>query len=127
MLEKKTGTRDIRLMGGLKNHMPITFLVTFLLVLSMAGLPPMLGFIGKELIYEAKLQLPGLSMIVLVFGVISNILMVAISMLFVYRIFLGAPGNMPRKADEKSPLMLVGPAILALISLFIGSFPGYPG
>ena len=127
MLEKKTGTRDIRLMGGLKNHMPITFLVTFLLVLSMAGLPPMLGFIGKELIYEAKLQLPGLSMIVLVFGVISNILMVAISMLFVYRIFLGAPGNMPRKADEKSPLMLVGPAILALISLFIGLFPAILG
>jgi multicomponent Na+:H+ antiporter subunit A len=25
----------------------------------MAGLPPMLGFIGKELIYEAKIQLPG--------------------------------------------------------------------
>jgi len=127
LIEKKTGTRDITLMGGLRKQMPITFIVTFLLVLSMAGLPPMLGFIGKELIYEAKLQLPGLSMIVLVFGVISNILMVAISILFVYRIFLGVPGKMPRKADEKSSLMLVGPAILALLSLFIGLFPGILG
>jgi multicomponent Na+:H+ antiporter subunit A len=111
------------MLGGLRKQMPITFLITLLLVLSMAGLPPMLGFIGKELIYEAKLQLPGIASLLLVFGVVSNILMVAISMLFVYRIFLGAPGKMLRSANERSPLMLVGPVILALISLFIGLFP----
>jgi multicomponent Na+:H+ antiporter subunit A len=53
--------------------------------------------------------------------------MVTISMLFVYRIFLGAPGKMPERADEKSPLMLIGPLVLALISLLIGLFPGLLG
>jgi multicomponent Na+:H+ antiporter subunit A len=127
MIEKKTGTRDIGLLGGLRKQMPLTFLVTLLLALSMAGLPPMLGFLGKELIYEAKLQLPGISMIVLVIGVLSNILMVTVSTLFVYRIFAGKPGDMPRSANEKSPLLLAGPVILALASLFFGLFPASLG
>ena len=123
MLEKKTGTRDITLMGGLRKKLPITFVVTTLLVLSMAGLPPMLGFLGKELIYEAKLQLPGLAGVVLVFGVISNILLVAISMLFVYRIFLGSPGQTPKNPNEKGFLLILGPVLLAFASLFFGLFP----
>ena len=127
LIEKKTGTRDITLLGGLRKQMPITFLLTILLGLSMAGLPPMLGFLGKELIYEAKLQLPGLAIIVLVLGVVSNILMVTVSTLFVYRIFAGRPGDMPYSADEKSPLLLAGPVILALASLFFGLFPATLG
>jgi len=123
MLEKKTGTRDISLMGGLRSRMPLSFMVTLLLVLSMAGLPPMLGFLGKELIYEAKLQLPGISGVVLVLGVISNMFMVIISLLFVYRIFLGPSGRTPRPPDERGALWIVGPLVLAMFSLFLGLFP----
>lgn len=123
MLEKKTGTRDISLMGGLRKQLPITFIITLLLVLSMAGLPPMLGFLGKELIYEAKLQLPGLSGLILVLGVLSNIFLVSISFLFVYRIFLGTPGKTPKIPDEKNMLLILGSGILALLSLFMGLFP----
>jgi multicomponent Na+:H+ antiporter subunit A len=127
MIEKKTGTRDITLLGGLRKQMPITFLVTILLALSMAGLPPMLGFLGKELIYEAKLQLPGMAAVVLVLGIISNVLMVTVSALFVYRIFIAKPGHGRHSADEKSPLLLAGPIILAIVSLFFGLFPAALG
>lgn len=123
MLEKKTGTRDIHLLGGLRSAMPVSFIVTLLLALSMAGLPPMLGFMGKELIYEAKLQLPGIAGLVLVLGVISNILMVTVSLLFVYRIFLGPRGDTPKIPNEKGILWLLGPMVLAALSLFLGIFP----
>jgi len=123
LLEKKTGTRNINLMGGLRKQLPVTFIVTLLLILSMAGLPPMLGFLGKELIYEAKLQLPGISGLILVLGVLSNIFLVSISFLFLYRIFMGTPGKTPKIPDEKSILLILGPAILALLSLFMGLFP----
>ncbi len=123
MLEKKTGTRDILLMGGLRKQLPVTFFITLLLVLSMAGLPPMLGFLGKELIYEAKLQLPGVSGLILVLGVVSNIFLVSVSFMFVYRIFMGKPGKTPKIPDERSFLLILGPAILALVSLFLGLFP----
>ena len=127
MIEKKTGTRDITKLGGLRKQMPVTFVVTTLLALSMAGLPPMLGFLGKELIYEAKLQLPGMASVVLVLGVLSNILMVTVSALFVYRLFLGKPGEKSLSANEKSPSLLAGPLILALASLIFGLFPATLG
>ena len=127
MLEKKTGTRDITLMGGFRKHLPLTFIITILLALSMAGLPPMLGFLGKELIYEAKLQLPGISGIILILGLISNIFLVSISFMFVYRIFMGKAGNTPKQPNEKSVLLILGPAILALLSLFFGLFPSILG
>jgi multicomponent Na+:H+ antiporter subunit A len=47
-LEKLTGTRDINSLGGLFKHMPIAAIFTFLAALSMAGLPPMLGSLGKN-------------------------------------------------------------------------------
>ncbi|HKK63784.1 MAG TPA: hydrogen gas-evolving membrane-bound hydrogenase subunit E [Bacteroidales bacterium] len=127
MIEKKTGTRNISLLGGLRKQMPVTFWITVFLALSMAGLPPMLGFLGKELIYEAKIQLPGVAPIVLVLGVISNIFMVTVSALFVYKIFLGRKGDTPKTPNEKSPLLLAGPLVLAMASLFFGLYPGLLG
>ncbi len=127
MLEKKTGTRNITLMGGFRKQIPMTFIITLLLALSMAGLPPMLGFLGKELIYEAKLQLPGISGLILLLGVISNIFLVSISFMFVYRIFMGKAGNAPKVPNEKSILLILGPAILALLSLVLGLFPSILG
>jgi len=131
MIEKKTGTKDIGLLGGLIRYMPVTFLITLLVAFSMAGLPPMLGFLGKELIYEAKVQLPGIGALILVVGVISNVLMVAVSLLLLYRVFLGRAGGLPTLAkkipNEKGLLYLLGPGLLALLSLFLGLFPGLLG
>jgi multicomponent Na+:H+ antiporter subunit A len=127
VLEKRTGTRDIERLGGLIRYMPLTFAVTLLLALSMAGLPPMLGFLGKELIYEAKVQLPGLGVIILLLGIVSNILMISISLLFVQRIFLGRKRRYETRPHEKGGLLLAGPVFLALLSLFLGLVPGLLG
>jgi multicomponent Na+:H+ antiporter subunit A len=126
-IEKRTGTRDIQKLGGLIKKMPVTFSITLLVLLSMAGLPPMLGFLGKELIYEAKIQLPGLGVVILVLGVLSNVLMVAISLLYLWRIFLGREYKDGPPAFGKSFLFLTGPAVLALFSLFFGLYPGLLG
>lgn len=69
IIDKSTGTRDIYDLHGLFKKMPVTAIVTLLALISMAGLPPMLGFIGKELIYEAKMQLPDVSWLLLPLGV----------------------------------------------------------
>ncbi|HDR89657.1 MAG TPA: DUF4040 domain-containing protein [Bacteroidetes bacterium] len=127
MIEKKTGTRDIDRLGGLARHMPVSFIIALLAALSMAGLPPMLGFLGKELIYEAKVELPGINFPLLVLGVLSNILMVAVSLAFLYKIFLGPPRRYAVAPDEKGWLLLAGPAVLALFSLVLGLFPDLIG
>ncbi|MCU0893619.1 MAG: hypothetical protein MUD06_04720 [Rhodospirillales bacterium] len=44
-----SGSRDAEVLGGLFRAMPVTALAAMVAGLSMAGFPPLLGFIGKEL------------------------------------------------------------------------------
>ena len=127
LIEKKTGTREISKLGGLMKLMPVTFVVSLLALLSMAGLPPLLGFLGKELIYEAKVQSPGIGSLILVIGVVSNVFMIAVSLFFVRKVFLGEKANFTKKPNEKGLAFLIGPAFLALLSLLLGLFPGQFG
>ena len=61
MIEKGAGARDYPAVAGLAGAMPLTATVIALAALSMGGLPPFFGFIGKELIYEATTPRPGLA------------------------------------------------------------------
>jgi multicomponent Na+:H+ antiporter subunit A len=127
LIEKKTGTRELSKLGGLVKYMPFTFIIALLALLSMAGLPPLLGFLGKELIYEAKVQSPGIASLVLILGVTSNVFMVAVSLFFARKVFLGKPNTFEKKPDEKGAAFLIGPGILVLLSLVLGLFPGNLG
>jgi multicomponent Na+:H+ antiporter subunit A len=122
-IDKKTGTREIDKLGGLLKAMPVGFLVVSIAFLSMAGLPPMLGFIGKELIYEAKVQSPGIANLVLIIGVASNIFMVTISMFMLSKLFFGKKQLFIKNLGKVEPLFHIGPGILAILSLGLGLFP----
>lgn len=124
-IDKKTGTRDIELLGGLRNQMPFTTVVALVALFSMAGLPPFIGFIGKELIYEAKVALPAASDFLLYTGIASNVFMVAISGIFAWKVFFGKPGNMPLKPVETPLRLWLGPGVLAVLSLVLAVFPGF--
>ena len=122
-VEKSTGTRDIDKLGNLARKMPITTVVAVLALLSMAGLPPMLGFISKEVIYEAKIQAPGIAGYVTFFGVVANIFMVWVSLFIAYRVFFRKTyyGGLPVKKTSFS--YWIGPGMLALAGLILGLFP----
>ncbi|HZR79735.1 MAG TPA: NADH-quinone oxidoreductase subunit L [Candidatus Binatia bacterium] len=46
--------QDVRHMGGLKKHMPVTFWTFAFATLALAGVPPMAGFISKdEILFKA--------------------------------------------------------------------------
>ena len=59
LIEHQGGSRDIRELSGLRKKMPFTTAAVALAALSMAGVPPLLGFISKENILEATLETPG--------------------------------------------------------------------
>ncbi|MBN1186942.1 MAG: DUF4040 domain-containing protein [Bacteroidales bacterium] len=122
-IDKLTGTREIDKLGALIYFIPLGFIISSIALLSMAGLPPLLGFIGKELIYEAKVQLPGLGFLILILGVLSNIFMVSISLLFLSKVFLGKSKTYIRQSGLNNGLFLLGPAVLAMFSLGFGLFP----
>src|SRR5690606_31197852 len=57
-VQHSTHTRNLRELSGLWRAMPVTSIAAVLSGVAMMGMPPMLGFIGKELIYEATLDAP---------------------------------------------------------------------
>jgi NADH-quinone oxidoreductase subunit L len=48
------GEQDIRKMGGLRHHMPVTFVTFFIATLAIAGIPGLAGFFSKdEILFNA--------------------------------------------------------------------------
>lgn len=122
-VDKSTGTRDFNKLGSLIRHMPVTAIVASLAALSMAGFPPFLGFIGKELKYEGALAIADEPWLIVIAAVSANAMMVAIAFTFVFRVFLGGQSAITRTPKEVSVLMWIGPLLLALAGLTTGIFP----
>ena len=122
-IEKKTGTRDINKLGGLYKYMPFAAIVMVMALVSMAGIPPMLGFIGKELIYEAKANAPSAHWFILVAGFLTNVIMVFLSLRLTLDVFWGKEPAYDKVPKEPSLALILGPFFFVLISLFLGLFP----
>ncbi|TCO08731.1 hydrogen gas-evolving membrane-bound hydrogenase subunit E [Natronoflexus pectinivorans] len=129
IIDKSTGSRDIYELNGLFRGIPVTAIAALLAVISMAGLPPMLGFVGKELVYEAQIQAPGISWIVLPLGVGANILMVAVSITVFYELFVfnkNKPATKFKYHERQFPVtFLAGAVLLAILGLGLGMSPRF--
>lgn len=122
-VDHETGTRHVEVLGGLRRKMPIITAAALLAALSMAGLPPLFGFISKELLYEAKLQAPNAAWLITGAGVVANALMVALAGIVGLRPFFGRQTATPKAPHEAPFALWLGPALLAMIGLIIGLFP----
>ncbi len=56
VVDHATGTRDLRQLSGLGRRLPALAVIGGLAALSMAGIPPLLGFVGKEAAFAALLE-----------------------------------------------------------------------
>jgi len=122
-VDKRAGTRQLGQLGGLVKRMPITAAVALLAGFSMAGFPPFLGFIGKELKYEGALAIAEEPWIVVAAAVSANAMMVAVALTIVFRVFLGGRVDTPKTPSEVPFAMWAGPALLAAAGLLTGIFP----
>ncbi|MDF3608127.1 proton-conducting transporter membrane subunit [Paracoccus sp. DMF-8] len=113
------GTRDVALLGGLRRAMPLTALAAALAGASMAGLPPMIGWIGKELLYAGAETLAPAAL-VSAGVVLANALMFAVAGIVALRPFWGAPGATPHHPHEAGWQMLAGPLVLGGLGLVLG-------
>ncbi len=120
IIDHEAGTRDVREVAGLRRLMPVTATVALLAAWSMAGAPPMLGFVSKELFYKAKLDFPGVLGLLLVAAVLSNVLMVTMALVAGVQPFWGRARHRSAEVHEAPASMLLGPAVLALASLGLG-------
>ncbi len=117
------GTRDMRLMGGLRKAMPVTFVLMGIMVITTSGLPPFAAFFSKGLIISSVSSL-GTST-----GLIQAILLyasAAITFAYVIRmfslVFMGKESEhlVKQHPHEAPKVMLIPAAILAGLCIVWG-------
>ena len=123
-IEKCTGTRDWSKVSGLGKAIPITGTTALLTGLSMAGFPPLFGFIGKELQYKSALGIANQPFFIMLGVFIAAALMAGIAFFVIARVFWWAPLNPSREHCHKVPYLMSLPILLLGIgSLAFGLFP----
>lgn len=126
-VDHSTGTKEVPELGGLRKAMPITAAAAFIAGLSLAGLPPLFGFIAKEMMLEAVLEGSQLLTYTLILAVASAMLGIAIAGVVAIKPFFGELKKTPHTPHEAHWPMLAGPVVLAGLSLFFGLFPQFAG
>jgi multicomponent K+:H+ antiporter subunit A len=121
IVDHEAHTRDIKRLGGLRHLMPVTFVIALLASLSMAGIPPLNGFLSKEMMLDAVwMQVPVWGIVVTVGALFS----VAYSFRYIVHVFLGpVRDDYPHTPHDPGFGMWAPPAFLAVLVVLIGLFP----
>jgi multicomponent Na+:H+ antiporter subunit A len=122
VIDHATGTREVSRLGGLFRKMPIVAIAGLAAAMSSAGVPPHIGFIGKELVFEALLTGPGKELLVSAM-LLTSISFVAVACLVGYRPFFGQPGDFAAQRHQPGLSLWLGPAVLAGVGLVVGIKP----
>ena len=126
IIDHETGTRDIRRLGGLAAIMPLTATLGVLAAAAMAGLPPLGGFISKEMMLEqsAHTLWGGQVLLVPVLATIAAMLSAAYSLRYAVALHFGARRTGEVAAPHDPGAWLLGPpAILVALALALGLLP----
>lgn len=125
-VDHAAGSREITRLGGLARFLPQVAVAAGLAALSMAGLPPLAGFIVKELLYEAALTVPLLPVpvtVVAVVAVVGSALAVAAALLTGYVPFYGALRDSELHPHRVETVLWCAPLVPAVLGLVIGLLP----
>ncbi|MFW8623571.1 Na+/H+ antiporter subunit A [Corynebacterium glutamicum] len=135
-IDHTTGTRDIRKLSGLWRKQPILFAVAAVSAASMAGIPPLFGFIAKETALDTVLNeqmlhgMPGRLMLAGI--VLGSIFTMAYSCYFLYEAFATKHSKFPESngvspaVEAMHPVkfkLWIAPVILAILTVAFGVFP----
>jgi multicomponent Na+:H+ antiporter subunit A len=122
-LDHEAGSRFLPDLAGMRRAMPITAIAAGAAAFSMAGFPPFLGFIGKELKYKGALAVASEPTLVAMTAVAANAMMVGVAAVIAFRPFFGT-ARAPAARPHEAPIgMWIGPATLAALGLVFGLFP----
>jgi multicomponent Na+:H+ antiporter subunit A len=114
VVDHETGTRDLRQLGGLRRTMPVTTVIATVAALSMAGVPPFLGFVSKEAVLSSFHDVSPLLMIAVA---LAAVLTASYSLRFVMGAFYGPRDGIGHEAPAS---FLFAPAAVAAIGLIAG-------
>jgi multicomponent K+:H+ antiporter subunit A len=125
IIDHESGTRDLRVLRGLRHKLPVTATLAIVASAAMAGVPLLNGFLSKEMFFAETLQVGGernwwMSLAAVAMGMFS----VAYSLRFI-SVFFGAPAqDLPRDPHEPPRWMRFPVELLVFTCLVVGIAPG---
>ena len=128
IIDHQAGTRDIRKLSGIYRSAPQLAVAAVIGAASMAGVPPLLGYVAKESVYESFVSYAGhegtlASWVLLIGVVLGSILTFAYSARFVWGGLAAKPGCRPTPFKPVSPAFLASPAVLTVVTVVFGLWP----
>ena len=112
----RTGTDTMYRLGGLIKKMPVSYVSVMVGIIAVSGVPPLSGFAGKWMIYEALVDRGWLFLA----GVVMFATMIAF--LYLYRliqtIFLGQLKDEHKTVTEAPPVLVI-PQVVLIVALLV--------
>ena len=126
IVDHEVHTRDIKRLGGLRHLMPITFAIATTAALSMAGIPPLNGFLSKEMMLEETAHTVwfGSHWLMPALATVGALFSVAYSFRLVAHTFLGpVRDDYPHRPHDPGVGLWAAPAFLTVLVVLIGLMP----
>jgi NADH-quinone oxidoreductase subunit L len=117
------GEQDLRKMGGLWKKLPVTFAVTTVGVLAIAGIPPFAGFFSKDAILYAAFNQGINGKILYSVGLLTALLTAFYMARLWYLAFMGESRS-PEIHPHESPASMLGPLVILALLSFCGGWIG---
>ena len=124
-IEKATGTRDLTQLGGLRKAMPVTFAAAVAASVSMAGVPPSVGFIGKELLYTVGFA-PDTAAYVPWATFFAAAPIATVAIVLAIKPFFGPRPDYRKPGQEGHWALWCGPVALSAVGIYWGLSPEFP-
>jgi NADH-quinone oxidoreductase subunit L len=111
------GEQDLRNMGGLKKHLPITYWTFLIGALAIAGIPPLAGFFSKdEILWRTySTEWPAFHLLLYGVGILTAFLTATYMFRLVFMAFHGERRNeaAPEHPEEEEPIAHAAAAVHA--------------
>lgn len=129
IIDHATGTRDLRVLGGLGRRMPVLGVLTLVACATMAGLVGTTGFLSKEVMFAEIFALfpghGGLGLYAIAAVVLTSLLKAAFSARIYFGVFRGAePAGMGEHFHAPGRAFLAPPLVLVAGAVLFGIAPG---
>lgn len=123
IVDHATGTRDVTRLGGLGRTMWVVGAAAVLAALSNAGIPPMFGFVGKDLVYEATLHTGAWNWLLTGTALVTNVLLLYAGFQVGIRPFFARVKEVLPVDHLPGWKLWLPPLLLGVGSLAFGLFP----
>ncbi len=121
-VEKQTGTTNFTEVTGLIRKMPWTFFAALFAIIALAGIPPLGGFVGKWMLYEALITSNHYLLVIVIF--FSSTAAFLYCYKFLFGFFLGQEEKEWAHVKEAPATMVVPMVLMAVMMFVLGTFPG---